>query len=208
MGKIGVGIGPTFISVKPGPPPTVYATLDPNPAKLKDVTLSDGNLTARITDYAGYATKLGSARSSIGKTSGKFYLEVWRIFDNYTGGLIQFGLNSLTPTQASNGSGVVMGTSPRLGATYPSRLAVDIDAGKIWLSDISYTDGRWNTGADPETGASPGWTFTPGGQEYVPFIRPFRGTDSYGTVEAWMTINFGATPFVYSVPAGYTTWSQ
>jgi hypothetical protein len=169
------------------------------------IILSNGNATA-LRD--GSANQYYAAFSSSVKSTGKWYASA-RVettlgstvfgfaaaaslnLNNYPGGYgSSWGAATNGSTYGAGGNQVIAGFP---AATKGSHIyfAVDIDAGKMWFG----VDQAWNTGGDPETGASPIYTFTPN-TPIVPGIGLYYGSDS---------ATFA--PLVSALPAGFQFWT-
>ena len=168
--------------------PKVYATWNPSD-KGSNVALSGGDLT--ITTSGN-----GKVRSTIGKTSGKWYWEVTTVSVSsyYSNGLANAtSVLTLQPGNDVNSSGYssaggqvfCLTVSVATGATYTAGdvmgMAMDADAHTMaWYKNnvLQFT----STLAQTPTGAL--------------FASSGGGT-------AVATANFGATPLVYAPPAGF-----
>jgi hypothetical protein len=166
-----------------------YATLDPA-NKGANVTLSGGNLSTSIT-----STLTGMVRSTIGKSSGKWYWEV-----TPTGGSVNIiGIANSSGTLTSypgsdvNGFGYAQNalkwnsSSSAYGASFTTSdvigVALDMDAGTLVFYKNNVSQGTAYTGLT--------------GTMYAAV-----GCDSnIGTRTS--TTNFGATALTYSPPSGY-----
>ena len=182
-------------------PSNNYATLNPLD-KTSSVTVSDGNLSATC----------GSSPHNIFSTevlpnTGKFYAEF--VSSTATNGTIGIGFGisapSVLPTADYNSAGKysfyssaaaytinngtltgVTGYLNTAGLTF--RLAVDVDAGKVWLGQGSvWWDSSGGTTGDPETGANPTFSLSVAG--YKMFCH-FNSPISFN----W-TANFGQRPY-------------
>ncbi len=168
------------------PPPPVYATWNPSD-KGTGITLSNGNLT--VTSSAS-----GTVRSTIGKSSGKWYWE-----DNCDNVYCCSGAASLSLSINSNLYGQSAGfayisssgeclTNSVTKATYATTVtndkvgfALDMDAGTLSIYKNGVLLGT------PFTGLT--------GTMYAatnPISANFK-----------VTTNFGATAFAYPPPGGY-----
>jgi hypothetical protein len=172
---------------------TIYATWDPA-AKASGITLSGGDLTALASDADVY-----SVISTIGKSSGKWYCEVtYNTLVAATATSIGVRLNSESLTslvgsstsgygyndvgeKKTNGVDTSYGGTPANGSVIG--ILLNMDDGEISF--------RWNNN-------DYGVAFTGlSGTFYVGF------SSGYGANQ--VTANFGASAFVYSVPAGYNS---
>ena len=75
---------------------------------------------------------------------------------------------------------------------------MDFDQGQFYYR----VDGRWING---EPGRDRGWSIA-AGETYVPFVS-VGASSSAGAVrkDVWR-VNFGASPFVHEIPAGYASF--
>lgn len=161
------------------------------------VTLSSGNLTASIPNNSS-----GTALSSEGKSNGKWYCEI-TISSSGNATLIGATSNNTgtSPTASNaryyygyNGTANSTGTSGNLnyGASYGTgdiiSIALDMDNGTIefWKNGIKY-------------GISSRDVKTLG----TVYIGVWSGGSS---ASVNCTANFGATPFKYSIPDGYSPY--
>lgn len=180
-----------------------YATLNPSD-KGSNITLSNGDLSAENSS-AGW----NSVRATIGLTTGKWYWEITTYSGSSDGnsglyGIMDDGALVSSYAGASNkGAGVQAGANydwllasvtgnfsgavGSLGSSTILGFAMDVDAGKVWISK----NGTWVNG-DP-TGAHV-WGI--GADTWYPTI-------SCNNTGAVSTANFGATAFAYSVPSGF-----
>ena len=179
-----------------------------NPADMgANLSLSNGDLT--VTKTAGVA--YSAVRALTGLSSGKYYWELSatllsggdrlatfgvatssHVLDNYIGinseGRGYFAQNgAIYPGGAAYGGGA-LGDGVILGC------ALDMDNGRIYWS----VAGEWRNFGDPETGTNPAFSDLSGLTVY-PAVSLYDGTLPHSA-----TINFGASPFTYSAPAGYT----
>ncbi|MBA7630057.1 hypothetical protein ES703_37565 [subsurface metagenome] len=178
---------------------TLYGTWNPDD-KSANITLSNGNLTAQAI-----AVGWKSVRSTLGKSSGKWYWEVTidvLITANMVGIMTADGnLNSYAGSDAygysysgqggwkwHNGVNTAYGDS--YAATDVISVALDLDNGKIWWAK----NGTWQAGGDPGAGT---------GEAYSGLSGTFHAGCSPYTNGNKMTANFGASAFSYSVPSGF-----
>ena len=187
-----------------------------NSATIAGVTLSGGDLVVTNTSTAGET----GARSSAGKTSGKYYFEI-TLTTEAGGGNTGFGIATTSSTYTAMGNNATTGTEVFLnggiwtnGSTSSRAIgnpvsgqvigiAIDLDNRKAWFrnwTDGGALSGEWNGQVigvqDPATNtggvAIPAGTMAP--------ICTFNGVT--GNV---FTANFGATAFVGTVPSGFTS---
>lgn len=182
--------------------PVVYATWNPAD-KSAGITLTNGNLTEEGSDG-------GSVRSTLGKSSGKWYWEI-RFPDisncektvgiaNGSHDLSQacgdtadswcyYGVTGDKRTNASDDSyGSLYGST--FGFTNTIGVALDMDNGKVFFAKNNV----WQGSGNPVTGANPAFSGLTG------TIYACIGSGLNGKA----TANFGATSFVYTPPSGYT----
>ncbi len=111
------------------------------------------------------------------------------------------GDNGATPYTYQNGGFTYQVGYPDVGPDDSIHYAWDITAGKAWVRVHVNSTGithPWVGGGDPATGTSPTWTFTPGTIFYAA-LAMYAGYHNNHS----MTMNFGATAFVGTVPAGF-----
>lgn len=193
---VGFGVGSADTAI-------TYATLNPSD-KSANIALSGGNLVA--TGSTGF----GAVRATISKNSGKWYFEA--TLTTYNVGP-SFGFADGTSSMSAQ-----LGTSDHSACNYPTTttnkttafttanalnqssfaggrvtmLAIDYDAGKIWLGAA----GTWSASGDPGAGSNPWLTFAANTALYPAF-----GTNNGDVI----TVNFGASAFTYSVPSGFNS---
>lgn len=168
-GTIDIAAAPTFVSYNPAD-------------KTAEITLSNGNLTC-----TGSGSVWRGVRTTGPKSSGKWFKR-FRVDEIHTVGFTSsaitgvatasYGLSNYvgsdtqswgiqakgSSTQLTtwhNGSNNTHGTGVDVGGYL--LLAVDIDAGKLWMGPV----GGYVGGGDPATGTSPTFTFTPGTTLYL-----------------------------------------
>jgi hypothetical protein len=174
-----------------------------NPLANLGLTLSNGNLTN------AYTTALWTGTSAtLAMDSGKWYFEYTV---NATGAYTQIGVITVgkpLPTgglQLQNGTtfawgyqtyGVVFhaGSETSSGITSATTndvisVAVDIDAGKIWIGK----NGTFFNSGNPAAGTNAAYTNLSGAM--IPVVFSY-GTESGDT-------NFGQRPFAYTAPSGF-----
>lgn len=208
------GIVASYISAAP---PSTQSVFDPA-AKSASVTLSNGNRSvAPGIDDDGFAVCADP------KTSGKFYLEmvmdsigstnqavgagiifgVISDFMNYIGGQASgygswvIGSGGSTRCTFNNGIQSNAMSSTPIASSDRVRIAIDIDAGNLWLS--YWTGTTWIGGGDPASGTSPTYTFTPGLS--ARFAANPRGLGAVTTLV--LPSNWAS-----SAPAGYGIWTD
>jgi hypothetical protein len=164
-------------------------------------------------EYLNTATAFYKVFSTIGITSGKWYVEYVivassAITNGRTGaGLARYdeptsnyyGLNytwgSITNAVAVSGLNVTRTTTlSAFVAGDVLMMAYDADSGKLWFG----AKGVWDGGNNPSTGSTPSFSTGLLGST-GPF---FFGVQGY-TAPDDTTINFGQQPFVYTAPSGF-----
>lgn len=185
----------------------VFATWNPADSDAH-IALSNGNLTANGS------LNFYSARATQGKSSGKWYWELTQTGSNsdWMGGIADSAFllsNYLGTTTESwgyypHGGGYIYkdwsGTTAVSGVSFTTTtvngttlmFALDLDNHALYLGK----DGVWSNGGDPAAGAA-----LTGAVIYGITGTIFPAVTVYSSNSA--TANFGATPFKYSVPAGY-----
>jgi hypothetical protein len=174
-----------------------------NPLANLGLTLSNGNLTN------AYTTALWTGTSAtLAMDSGKWYFEYTV---NATGAYTQIGVITVGKplptggTQLQNGTtfawgyqtfGMVFhaGSETSSGITSATTndvisVAVDIDAGKIWIGK----NGTFFNSGNPAAGTNAAYTNLSGAM--IPVVFSY-GTESGDT-------NFGQRPFAYTAPSGF-----
>lgn len=180
--------------------PIAFATFNPSD-KHADITLSGGNLTAQNTG----GTANAAVRSTVGKSSGKYY---WEVVSTDTGGAsstARAGIGIGSSTQNLNAGGgfasleglrVYYGEngnkyqpSTAMGATFTAGDVIgcklDMDAGTFEVLKNNTSQGTIVTGLT--------------GTIYAYVLSAVSGSGPYAVI----TARFGATAFTYSVPSGY-----
>jgi hypothetical protein len=191
-----------------------YATLDPG--TVSNATLSNGNLTATSTG----GTNQG-VRGQTGRVTGKYYFEITIGSVNWTSSNAGMGLIpsnvSFANAQAGQGngstqitySGAIFSNNNNLisgfGSLAPNdviSVAVDLGARLSWFRK---NGGDWNLDvtANPGSGAA---GVTPVVMTPAIDFAPFILFGAFGAANQSATINFGATPFVYTSPFAFGSW--
>lgn len=169
--------------------PVAYTAWNPSD-KSANLTLSNGNLSIATTNPGGMV------RSALGKASGKWYWEVTKNGGpDLVVGVAKAGANLSAYLGSdvngygyisSNGAKVTGGGTTGYGSTYTNGdvigVALDLDAGTLTFY---------------KNGVSQGVAFT----GLSGMIHAAEGTTNTGDA---CTANFGATPFVYSPPSGFS----
>jgi hypothetical protein len=180
-------------------------------------TLSNSN---RTLTGDGSTSQYETARAAVSRSTGKLYLE-GKVDSN--GGLgagnqcavglsgLALALNvsgTLTNWTGSNttswglyddakvytNSATSATTSLTATAGNWVRMAVDFDAGKVWVGDAT----SWHNSGDPAAGTNPTFTFTANTQLWV--SSSVRGSGA-------VTINLGTAAWsIGSLPSGYSAW--
>ena len=188
-----------------------FATLNPlDKGYTGTIVLSEGNTTTEVSSGAGDY----GLRSTIGVTTGKWYLEakistsntlsigdidarlVFSMIDS-TPPDDFYGVQRYSDTQTNihdDGSYSQFNTSMWGGITSSDIIsfAVDLDNNKIFLAkNGSFKDQSGNTG-DPANGTNPTFTISDATKTYT-FYTELRGNDANGTL-----VNFGNPPFTIS----------
>lgn len=180
----------------PGATPAIFATWDPG-TKNAAITLSGGNLVASA------GASLVGARSTVGRSSGKWYWEITITADSLSSSIIGVTdsgfINTTYPGNYANSialqfgggrinTGWTVGASgiPSFGVGSVVMFAIDATAGNLWWG----VNGTWVNNSP--SGAAD-YTITPGSTLYAA-TDPYSGTH---------TANFGASAFSFSVPAGF-----
>lgn len=171
-----------------------------NPSdKSASITLSNGNLTALGT------SSTGGVRAVQSRSSGLYY---WEVTINVgAGGSCNLGaigtadsLTGITPSSGFNlrgGNGTLVAPTGNVGSTgsYTTgdviMFAVDLANTLVYFGK----NGSWLASTNPV--AQTGGINYGGSTTIKPWYSPEANT-------AQATANFGATPFVYPVPTGFT----
>jgi hypothetical protein len=189
-----------------------YATLDPATAG-SDMTISGGNLTWSVGSTSTY----NSVLSTLGKSSGKWYIEATCV----SGGGGEWFAVGISTSMSSHGSTAYVGgqttswgylsgdgkywhggSGSAYGATYAVGsivgIALDADNGYAYMI-TGAGGGTWQNGGVPTSGGAGTGAMVGGlsGTIYMAF-----STASFSSMS--MTVNFGASAFHYSIPAGYS----
>jgi hypothetical protein len=167
--------------------------------KTSSMTVSGANLVAQVIGAAGYS----HVRASIGVTSGKYYWEV----------TLGSGSSSVESLGVVNGSFPITDTGTYAGKTADT--LTQHRNGNIVKNDAVLGAGSgWGTAGDvigfalDFTAGSLAWNRNGGGWStdtgHLPTgtLYPYFGTGGGGNT-ATMTVNFGASAFVYTPPADH-----
>jgi len=188
-----------------------FATLNPiDKGYTGTITLSQGNLVTESSSGAGDT----GLRSTIGVTTGKWYLEA-KIASSNTivigdiNARLQANMNDGSPADDFYGIQRYSDTKTNLynDGTFVSQntamwggftssdiisIALDLDNNKIFFAkNGSFKDSSGNTG-DPANGTNPTFTISDSTKTYT-FYTELRGNDADG-----LLINFGNPPFTIS----------
>ena len=188
-----------------------FATLNPlDKGYTGAITLSQGNLVTESSSGAGDT----GLRSTIGVTTGKWYLEAKiassntivigdidaRLQSNMNDGSPAddfYGIQRYSDTKTNlynDGTFVSQNTAMWGGFTSSDiiSIALDLDNNKIFFAkNGSFKDSSGNTG-DPANGTNPTFTISDATKTYT-FYTELRGNDADG-----LLINFGNPPFTIS----------
>jgi hypothetical protein len=186
-----------------------YATLNPVWKNLYPGVYANGNL-----DFSTSTAKYGNAFSTIGLTSGKWYVEV--LVSGTIGSAVKLGVSNqttlnylvgteddITPTTGvgygyylTNGNKATNGTTSAYGNSVASGdivgIILDLDNGKIWFSK----NGTVQASGDPVAGTNAAFTGITASSVW------FFGGTTY-TTQASFVFNFGQRPFAYTPPTGF-----
>jgi hypothetical protein len=190
-------------------PPVGGVTWDPVNGLGAGITLSNGNLTATNTNIT---TAYCQSTTADGNT-GKKYVEV-----TFSGAAIGANtwLCALVRTNASYPTGYVIGQSSAFWTVNGSAssvtsvptasgdvlgIAVDFDNGRIWNRSTTQTVWNANGSADPATNI--GGADISAAQDGHAFFFQINLGDHIGQVG---TVNFGASAFSFTPPAGFANW--
>ncbi len=181
--------------------------------KSANVTLSNGALDAVSVGGAAFNAALGTN----GYSAGKRYYEMQVVsFDTGTSNYFAFGLAALQPGGAYTtypggwansvarqgsgtnlvGSGFTAGANPGLAgvaANMVIQIAVDHDAGKVWLG----YNGTYYNSQNPAAGTNPWMTFAPG-----TLLYPAVGLYQNNPTNKVRLLAAGAQ--IYGPPSGFT----
>lgn len=199
---------------EPAPEPIVPTTLDVASANV-GATLSNGNLT--VSESGG--DDMVNVRANMTKPGALVYFEV-------TGSSpsdlwAEVGMVAATPAVGEYPGSEPNGWGIELGHWFNDDVYYHID-GETYVGFTPYIDGQvegqtsffavnqttrevwygldhgtgWMGGGDPALGTNPSLTYPDMGDLYP----------AAGLYDATLTFNFGATPFVGTVPEGFTAW--
>ena len=173
-----------------------------NPSdKSADITLSNGDLTAKSTN-SGH----DCARTILSESSGKWYWEITADGSGSIGAGVGLGIASSSLSLAlgagsndysyrSNGDKGNSNTWVAFGDTWEAGdiigIAFDRDNGNVWFSK----NGVWQAGGDPANGT---------GEAFSGINDTMFGMFSLYYTDDQLTANFGASAFSYTTPTGFT----
>lgn len=178
-----------------------FATWNPSD-KAASITLSGSDLIATFSVANGW----GGVRSTIGKSTGKWYWEytitvadVNTIMDHavaQSGANLTINLRDQTTSWSffglngnkSNNSYIAYGSGQSQGDVVS--IAIDMDAGKIWWG----VNGTWQASGDPGAGTNEAFSNL-SGTIYAAWASDILDNAA--------TANFGASAFAHSVPSGF-----
>lgn len=167
------------------------------------------------------------ALSDAGKTTGKYYAEIKALnlgsLPGFSAGLHRgtAGLTSYLGSDTdgwgawADGAGVSDRSTfhnatranvttiggPSVGAII--RIAVDIDAGQLWLARPEIPG--WTGGGDPASGTSPTYSWTPDGATYYLCLNPRNGSATVSNRNRLGLVL--PSDWNYSAPSGFGIWS-
>lgn len=189
-----------------GAPPGT-ATLNPSD-KAANLTLSGGDL---IATSAGGAASFVNARATTSKTTGKYYFEftinartanIGVGVANSTASLTAFLGTDANAIAWYTGSGTVFlngsptATMPTVPVAGIGCVAIDFGNDAIWFR---VAGGGWNGGTGDPASNFAGFAFPSG---LTGAVAGFAGVALRDTSDQ-ITVNFGGSPFVYTVPSGF-----
>lgn len=170
-----------------------YATWNPSD-KSANITLSLGNLRA---DHPGSAYDF--VRATVGKSSGKWY---WEVYWN-SGTLVSIGVATNVSSPTGNWLGVnaeTWGVMSVNGFHYNNNVAVD-----TMFSPMSNAT-TYGFALDMDAGALTVYKNNVIGSSTISGLSGktiYPATSSFGGANQ-VTANFGASAFTYTPPSGYT----
>ena len=184
-----------------------------------ECTLSNGNLTVTRSSFS--VVNDTGARSTLTKTTGKYYFEFTRgqsngasnsvglilstgTYGDLSGGnkgsiwFVNFGPGYIYSNNASS----TLNTATSSVATDVIGCAVDLTARLVWFRK---NNGVWNANGanNPATGVG-GITVLASGA-FAPVVCFSSG--GAGNVNDTVTANFGATAFAQTAPSGFGNWA-
>lgn len=203
----------------------VATTLNPSD-KSANLTLSNGNLTAK--NQLG-SPNTATVRATTSKSSGKVCFEA--SIDSSIAYLIAIALTEATSNldlgapgvntegfsyymstvasafELGKNSSAGVGTVSASSTTHNDIIMVafdfDTDAGSDLIRCYAAKNGTWQNSADPASGTGYLAIQASDGPLWFPAVTV---TDSGGAPQDQVTVNFGATAFVTTLPTGYSAW--
>jgi len=160
-------------------------------------TKTNGNL---LTTTSGYVPDV----SSIAPSSGKWYAEITWVSGSYGRIGVQdvseyvtdFGENIYGWRYESNTGNLHNGGVLSSGSSYGTGtivgIAMDLDAGKLWVSK----NNTWQNSGNPSTGANPS-------ASNLPFGHSIAFACASGSGSSVFSANFGQRPFAYNAPTNF-----
>jgi len=160
-------------------------------------TKSNGSL---VTTTGGYVPDI----SSIAPSSGKWYAEITWVSGSYARIGVQdiseyvtdFGENIYGWRYESNTGNLHNGSVLSSGSSYGTGttvgIAMDLDAGKLWVSKNNV----WQNSGNPSTGANPSASNLPVG-------HPIAFACASGSGSSVFSVNFGQRAFAYNAPTNF-----
>lgn len=139
---------------------------------------------------AGIKRGTSSLNNFLGQSSDE-----WGTWAEGTGGFTRSTYHAGTQGNASATAANALGQT--------ARIAIDIDAGRLWLSMFGNPD--WIGGGDPEDGSSPTFTFAPDGQFYYIALNPRMGGGS-PTNRTRLQLTLPGS-WLHQAPAGFGVWA-
>lgn len=186
-----------------------------------DVVVTGGGYDVHSTSSSASG---GTVVSATGKTTGKFYAELSNVQSGSVHALavgLYRGVSGLGTYLGGNASGWgawIEGTAGNTRSTYHNgagantqsislapnqrcRVAIDIDAGKIWIAHFGAS--AWLGGGDPAAGTSPTYSFSPDDATYYLAACPRSGNVS-GTGNKIRLID--PVSWAFAAPEGFQVW--
>jgi len=196
------GFGGMMIALQGFLPYGAGVTMNPSD-KGANITLSNGNLDVSSSSGGAWQT----VRATEGRSGGRWYWEVTvtafsAIFSGEIGigaGDATFSLSSFlgdnpiswgmfNAVNSTDGVTKVYTGAVSLGVNDVLMVALDLDAGKCWIGE----NGTWLNSGNPTIGTGE-WVSD------IPAGTYFPGISIWSSAQA-VSVNFGATPFVYAAP--------
>ncbi len=177
--------------------------------KNANITLSGSDLVSTQTAGAG---AYSGVRSVTGHATGKWYAETLRgaIADTSSSAPMGIGLSSgqlnnytgstiatygyFANGQCWHNAGLLSFAGNTISLAEYARVALDMDAAKLWFGDSV----GWCGGGDPEAGTLPTYSSVPAGTYFIEI-----NTNAINDV---VTLNTGQGAFNYTRPASFAAW--